>query len=158
MCRVLDIAALPASTSGLAMTLLRPDHTGKEEVIDMRGLNRSILAGRLVADPEVRYTQNETAVTHFRLAINWQNKNGKGVDFINCVAWGSLAKICGEYLKKGRLVAVEGRLQIKNYKDKQGQNRTSTEVVVDNMQMLDSKFFNAANKAGTNNEEEMIEV
>ncbi|MBN2058420.1 MAG: single-stranded DNA-binding protein [Candidatus Saganbacteria bacterium] len=124
----------------------------------MRGLNRSILAGRLVADPEIRYTQKETAVTHFRLAINWQNKNGKGVDFINCVAWGSLAKICGEYLKKGRLVAVEGRLQVKSYQDKKGQNRTTTEVVVDNMQMLDSKFFNAANKAEGSQEEELIEV
>ena len=97
----------------------------------MGGLNRSILAGRLVADPEVRYTQNETAVAHFSLAIN---RSGSDVDFINCIAWGGLAKICGEYLKKGRLVAVEGRLQIRSYKAKSGDNKKTTEVVVDNMQ------------------------
>ena len=124
----------------------------------MGGLNRSILAGRLVADPEVRYTQNETAVTHFRLAINWRGKKGNGTDFINCVAWGGLAKVCGEYLKKGRLVAVEGRLQIRSYKNKNGQSRSSTEVIVDNMQMLDSKFFNAASKADPKQEPSLLEV
>ena len=89
----------------------------------MGGLNRSILAGRLVSDPVVRYTQNETAVTHFRLAIN---RNGsENADFIDCVAWGGLAKICGEYLKKGRLVAVEGRIQIRRYEDKKGQKKAN---------------------------------
>lgn len=111
----------------------------------MGGLNRSILAGRLVADPEVRYTKTEKAVTHFRLAINTR-KNEEAV-FVSCVAWNGLAKICGEYLKKGRLVAVEGRLQIRSYKDKNGQQRQSTEIVVDNMQMLDSKFHKATAKA-----------
>jgi single-strand DNA-binding protein len=124
----------------------------------MGGLNRSILAGRLVADPVIRYTQKETAVTRFRLAINWRGRNGKGTDFINCVAWGGLAKVCGEYLKKGRMVAVEGRLQIQNYKDKKGQNKTSTEVIVDNMQILDSKFYNAASKATANQESNLVEV
>ncbi|OGC23931.1 hypothetical protein A2291_05440 [candidate division WOR-1 bacterium RIFOXYB2_FULL_42_35] len=113
----------------------------------MGGLNRSILAGRLVADPELRMTKNETAVTRFRLAINCRGRFGKSTDFINCVAWGPLAEICAEYLKKGRLVAVEGRLSVQNYKDKKGASKTSTEVVVENMQMLDSKFFNAASKA-----------
>lgn len=113
----------------------------------MGGLNRSILAGRLVRDPELRLTKNETAVTRFTLAINWQGRAGKGTDFINCLAWGALADICHEYLKKGRLVAVEGRLSVKSYKDKSGKNKTSTEVVVDNLQMLDSKFYNAASKA-----------
>lgn len=122
----------------------------------MGGLNRSILAGRLVADPELRYTKNETAVTHFRLAIN---RNGsEPADFINCVAWGGLAKVCGEYLKKGRLVAVEGRLQIRSYKTKNGQNKTATEVIVDNMQMLDSKFYDATSKARADASPELIEV
>ena len=120
------------------------------------GLNRSILCGRLVADPEVRYTQNETAVTHFRLAIN---RNGsESADFINCVAWGGLAKICGEYLKKGRMVAVEGRLQIRSFKNKKGQKKTSTEVVVENMQMLDSKFYNATSKSSAKQEQDLIEI
>ena len=124
----------------------------------MPGLNRSILCGRLVADPTVRYTQNETAVTHFRLAVNWRSRNGNGTEFIDCVAWGGLAKVCGEYLKKGKLIAVEGRLQIRSYKDKKGQKRSATEVVVENMQMLDSKFYNAASKANTNQESNLIEV
>ena len=114
----------------------------------MGGLNRSILAGRLVADPEIRYTSDEMAVTHFCLAINRGSKK-KGTDtadFIKCVAFGGLAKICGEYLKKGRLVAVEGKLKIKSYKNKNGQNQSSTEVCVDNLQMLDAKFFDAAAK------------
>jgi single-strand DNA-binding protein len=122
----------------------------------MGGLNRSILAGRLVADPEVRYTSNELAVTHFRLAIN--RSGSDNADFINCVAFGGLAKICGEYLKKGKMVAVEGRLQIKSYSNKKGEKRTSTEVVVDNMQMLDSKFYNASSKAKEKAVEELVEL
>jgi single-strand DNA-binding protein len=113
----------------------------------MRSLNRIILTGRLVADPEVRYTEKETPVAHFRLAVNRNVKNGeKEADFIHCIAWKGLAKICGEYLKKGRLVAVEGRLQIRPYETK-GQKRSSTEVIVDNLQMLDSRFSKVADKS-----------
>ena len=114
----------------------------------MGGLNRSILAGRLTADPEVRYTSEEVAVTQFCLAINRGSKK-KGTDtadFINCVAFGGLAKICGEYLKKGKLVAVEGRLQVRSYQGKDGHKRSSTEVVIDEMQMLDNKFYEASEK------------
>jgi single-strand DNA-binding protein len=114
----------------------------------MGGLNRSILAGRLTADPEVRYTSEEVAVTHFCLAINRGSKK-KGTDtadFINCVAFGGLAKICGEYLKKGKLVAVEGRLQVRSYQGKDGHKRSTTEVVIDEMQMLDNKFYEASEK------------
>lgn len=122
----------------------------------MGGLNRSILCGRLVADPVVRYTEKEVAVTHFRLAIN--RNGGDSADFINCVAWGGLAKVCGEYLKKGRLVAVEGRLQVRSYKDKKGQTRSSTEVIIENMQMLDSKFYSASSKAEAKPDSELVEV
>jgi len=107
----------------------------------MGGLNRTILAGRLTADPEIRYTSDEIAVAHFCLAINRGSKK-KGTDtadFINCVAFGGLAKICGEYLKKGKLVAVEGRLQVRSFEGKGGQKRTATEVVIDELQMLGSK-------------------
>jgi single-strand DNA-binding protein len=107
----------------------------------MGGLNRSILAGRLTADPEVRYTSEEVAVAHFCLAINRGSKK-KGTDtadFINCVAFGGLAKICGEYLKKGKLVAVEGRLQVRSYQSKEGQQRSTTEVVIEELQMLGNK-------------------
>jgi len=109
-----------------------------------RGLNRTILAGRLIADPEVRYTKEETAVCHFKIGVSHSGKT----DPVSCVAWGKLAKICGEYLKKGRMVAVEGRLNVRNYTDKKGQKRSSTEIVIENMQMLDSKFYNATKKGG----------
>src|SRR3989339_334252 len=122
----------------------------------MGGLNRSILAGRLVADPEVRYTNDETAVTRFRLAINRgsKKKGTETTDFINCVAFGPLAKICGEYLKKGKLVAVEGRLSIRSYEGKDGQKKTATEVIIDDLQMLDSKFFSATSKGPATTETE----
>ncbi len=104
----------------------------------MGALNKTILTGRLTADPEVRYTSNEKPVAHFRIAVARRAKNGeKSADFLNCIAWGGLAKTCGEYLKKGRLVAVEGRLQIKTYKDKNGENRNWTEIVANSVEMLD---------------------
>lgn len=126
----------------------------------MGGLNRSILAGRLVADPEIRYTNNEIAVAHFKLAINRgsKSKGTETTDFINCVAFGGLAKICGEYLKKGKLVAVEGRLQIRSYEAKDGQKKTATEVIIDDMQMLDYRFYNAASKAQDEKEAEIVQV
>ena len=126
----------------------------------MGGLNRSILAGRLVADPAVRYTENEAAVTNFRLAINRGSKK-KGTDttdFINCVAFGGLAKICGEYLKKGKLVAVEGRLNVRSFAGKDGQKKSATEVIIDDMQMLDYKVYNATTKAQKDQEVELVTV
>ncbi len=124
----------------------------------MGSLNRVILTGRLVADPEVRYTTKELPVAHFRLAINRRLRNGdQETEFVNCTAWRGLAKICGEYLKKGKLVAVEGRLQIRKYDGKDGVKRTAVEVIADNMQMLDYKFAKAASKS-TSDEAEDLEV
>lgn len=97
-------------------------------------MNRVILAGRLKDDPVLRYTQNEEAMASFRLSIAKDTAGKKEV--ILCLAWGGLAKIIGEYLKKGKLVAVEGRLRIRT-----GPGRPWPEVVVENMQMLDSKFY-----------------
>jgi len=106
----------------------------------MGALNKTILTGRLTADPEVRYTANEKPVAHFAIAVDRPAKNGeKSADFVNCLAWGGLAKTCGEYLKKGRLVAVEGRLSIRKYQDKSGNSRVWTEVVANNIEMLDWK-------------------
>lgn len=104
----------------------------------MVSMNKTILMGRLTNDPETRSTTNNKSVTHFSIAVNRPQKNGeKAVDFFNCIAWNGLAKICSDYLKKGRLVAVEGRLQVRKYQDKNGQNRSFTEVVANNIQMLD---------------------
>jgi single-strand DNA-binding protein len=121
-------------------------------------LNRTILVGRLVADPEVRYTANEIPVARFALAVGRPSKNGeKEVDFINIVAWRGLAKICGEYLKKGKPIAIEGKLHIRKY-EKDGQKRSFTEVVASNMQMLDTKFFKESDPKNGNEEEEELEI
>ena len=125
----------------------------------MGSLNRVILAGRLTSDPEVRYTTNELPVARFTLAINRRLRNGdEQTEFINCTAWRGLAKICGEYLKKGKLVAVEGRLQIRKYDGKDGIKRTSVEVIADNMQMLDYKFHKATSNASSENNAESQEI
>ena len=124
----------------------------------MMSLNRTILVGRLAADPEVRYTANEIPVARFALAVGRPSKNGeKEVDFINIVAWRGLAKICGEYLKKGKPIAIEGKLQIRKY-EKDGQKRSFTEVVASNMQMLDTKFFKESASKDGNAEEEELEI
>ena len=79
----------------------------------MANLNRIILIGRLTADPEARFTVDGTPMTKFNLAVNRFQKEGapQAADFINVVSWRRLAEICGQYLKKGRLVLVEGRIQ-----------------------------------------------
>jgi len=116
--------------------------------------NRTILVGRLAADPEVRYTTNEIPVARFALAVEMSGKDGeKEVDFINIVAWRGLAKVCGEYLKKGKPVAIEGKLTIRKY-EKNGENRTITEVIADNMQMLDTKFFKECSDSSDEEDEE----
>ena len=109
----------------------------------MGSINRVILTGRLTADPELRYTSKETPVANFALAVGRFKKNGEdSADFIRCIAWGRLAKVANDYLKKGRLVAIEGRLHSRRYQVN-GQNRSAVEVILDGLQMLDRKFFEA---------------
>jgi len=104
--------------------------------------NKVFLIGRLTKDPEVRYTPSGIAVAHFTLAINRPvKKNAAGqteADFLRVVAWRRLAEICGEYLKKGRLVSIEGRLQLNSFMQ-EGVQRVSADIVADNMQMLERK-------------------
>jgi single-strand DNA-binding protein len=124
----------------------------------MVSLNRTILVGRLAADPEVRYTTNEVPVARFALAVERPAKNGeKEVDFVNIVAWRGLAKICGEYLKKGKPIAIEGKLHIRKY-EKDGEKRSITEIVADNMQMLDTRYYNKAQPKPADQEEESLEI
>jgi single-strand DNA-binding protein len=108
--------------------------------------NKVFLIGNLTRDPDLRYTPSGIPVARFAVAVNRFRRKGaeaesgeQGVDFINIVAWRRLAEICGEFLKKGRPVAIEGRLQIRSYTGRDGQKRTMTEVVADNMQMLGRK-------------------
>lgn len=110
-----------------------------------RSLNKVMLIGNLGKDPELRYTTAGVAVATFTIATNesWKDQDGnlqEKTEWHNIVAWRKLAEICGEWLKKGKKVYVEGRLQTRNYDDKNtGTKRYITEVVVDNMIMLDGK-------------------
>jgi len=109
----------------------------------MAGVNKVILVGNLGADPEVRYTPNGTPVANFRIATNerWTGKDGKNMErteWHRIVAFGKLAEICGEYLAKGKQVYIEGRLQTRNWEDKDGNKRSTTEIVATTMQMLGS--------------------
>lgn len=102
-------------------------------------LNQVVLIGRLTRDPEMRYTQNGTAVTSFTLACDRPFTNGQGqreADFIPIVVWRKQAENCGKYLSKGSLAAVVGRIQTRSYDDQNGQKRYVTEVVADNVKFL----------------------
>ncbi|MDH6372816.1 single-strand DNA-binding protein [Paenibacillus sp. PastF-3] len=104
-------------------------------------LNRVILIGRLTRDPELRYTPAGVAVCQFTLAVDRQytgNDGEREADFIPIVAWRQLAETCANYLKKGRLVAVEGRIQVRNYENNEGKRVYVTEVIIDNVRFLES--------------------
>jgi len=107
-------------------------------------LNRIILIGRTTAAPQMRYTQTGKPVCSFTLAVNRLKKAStdptqQNVDFINIVAWQNLAEICGKYLEKGKLIYVEGRLQIRSYTAQDGSKRTVAEVIASDIGMLDRK-------------------
>lgn len=103
-------------------------------------LNRVILIGRLVRDPELRYTPSGIPVANFTLAVDrpYLNQQGeRGTDFIRIALWRKLAETCASHLGKGRLVAVEGRLQVRSYETPEGQRRQVTEVVAEDVRFLD---------------------
>ena len=105
-------------------------------------LNRIILMGRLTRDPELRRTGSGTAVTSFSLAVDrdFNSQSGeKETDFIDIVAWRNTAEFVSKYFTKGRMAVVEGRLQIRDWTDKDGGKRRSAEVVADNVYFGDSK-------------------
>lgn len=109
-----------------------------------RGINKVILIGNLGQDPELRYTGGGTAVCNMRLATNESYKDADGqlvekTEWHSVVAWARLAEICGEYLKKGSQVYFEGSLQTRQWDDKEGQTRYTTEVKAREMMMLDSR-------------------
>mgnify|MGYP001026149623 CR=1 FL=1 len=106
-------------------------------------LNRIVIMGRLVRDPELRTTQTGVPVTSFTLAVDRDYKNRdsgeKSTDFIDVVAWRQTAEFICKYFAKGRMAVAEGRLQIRDWKDREGNNRRSAEVVADNVYFGDSK-------------------
>ena len=105
-------------------------------------LNKIILMGRLTRDPEMRRTNSGTAVASFSLAVDrdFKGQNGeKETDFIDIVAWRNTAEFVSKYFTKGRMAVVEGRLQIRDWTDKEGNKRRSAEVIADNVYFGDSK-------------------
>ena len=105
-------------------------------------LNKIFIMGRLTRDPELRHTQSGTAVASFSLAVDRDFKEQDGsraTDFIDCVAWRSSAEFVDKYFSKGRMAVVEGRLQIRDWTDKDGNKRRSAEVVVDNVYFGESR-------------------
>jgi single-strand DNA-binding protein len=103
-------------------------------------LNTVVLIGRLTRDPELRYTQNGIGVCTFNVAVNRPYKDQSGekqADFIDVVAWRQLAENVANYMTKGRLVAVEGRIQTRTYENQEGQKRKAVEVVANNVRFLD---------------------
>ena len=114
-------------------------------------LNRVILIGRLTRDPELRYTPSGVPVAGFTIAVDrpFANQEGKReADFVPIVVWRKQAEACANYLGKGRLVAVDGRLQVRTYDADDGSRRWVTEVVADNVRFLD-RAKNADGSAGT---------
>lgn len=110
-------------------------------------LNKSILIGRLTADPTLHYTPNGVAVTTFTIACDrpFSNDN-KETDFIPVVSWRTQAENCANYLRKGRLCAVEGRIQVRNYENNEGKRIYVTEVIADNVRFLEKGRDEDGNK------------
>jgi single-strand DNA-binding protein len=107
-------------------------------------VNRVFLVGRLGRDPEMRHTGSGTPVANFSLATNesWNNQSGERqerTEWHNIVVWSKLAEICNQYLSKGQLVYIEGRLQTREWDDRDGNKRRTTEIVASGMRMLSSR-------------------
>ena len=106
-------------------------------------LNHIVLMGRLVKDPELRYTQSQVPVASFTVAVDrdFGGRDGgeRQTDFIDCVAWRQTGEFVSKYFQKGRMIVVSGRLQSRKWQDREGNNRTSWEVSADNVYFGDSK-------------------
>ena len=119
----------------------------------MGSLNKAMIIGRLGADPEVRYTQNNTAVANMSVATSDRYKDSNGefqerTEWHRVVAWGRLAEVCQQYLAKGSQVYFEGPIQTRSWENKEGQKQYSTEIKAQAMQMLDSRTEKQQNSSG----------
>lgn len=117
------------------------EHANAKGCLIMASVNKVILVGNLGKDPELRYMANGEAVANFSIATtdSWKDKEGKKqerTEWHNIVIYRKLAEIAGDYLKKGRTVYIEGRLQTRKWQTKEGQDRYTTEIIADQMQML----------------------
>ena len=114
-------------------------------------LNKVMLIGRLGKNPELKYTQGGSPVCSFSIATdeNWKDAAGEKqqrTTWHAIVAWNKLAEICGQYLEKGKLIYVEGKIQIREWEDKEGGKRKTTEIVINNMTMLSSPNANSGSE------------
>ncbi|MCK5032463.1 MAG: single-stranded DNA-binding protein [Calditrichia bacterium] len=112
-------------------------------------INKAILVGRLGKDPEMKYTPSGTAVASFSIATNYSMKDSEGnfvdkTDWHNIVVFGRRAEFAGEYMNKGRLVYIEGRIQTRSWEDKEGNKRYMTEIIASDVQLLGSKGENTS--------------
>lgn len=110
----------------------------------MASVNKCIFIGNVTKDPEIRYAPSGDGIANFSIAVNesWKDKNGQKqerVEFVNVVAYRKLAEIIGEYLRKGASVYIEGKMQTRKWQTKDGQDRYTTEIIADQMQMLGGK-------------------
>lgn len=124
-------------------------------------LNKVIIMGRLTRDPELRRTQGGTAVTSFTMAVDRDFKSQSGekeTDFIDVVAWRNTGEFAAKYLAKGRMAAVEGRIQVRDWQDKDGNRRKAVEVVADNVYFADSKRDSKPQESRTVDEPEFDEI
>jgi single-strand DNA-binding protein len=120
-------------------------------------VNRVLLIGRLGKDPEVRYTPDGMMVTNFTMATDEQRKDKNGqkiqrTEWHRIVTFGKLAEICSTYLSKGKLIFIEGRIQTRSWEDKDGNKRSTTEIIAANMQMLDSKGMTKSQDTADDNQ------
>lgn len=118
-------------------------------------MNRVVLVGRLTKDPDLRYTPAGAAVATFTLAVNRPFKNGQGeqeADFINCVVWRKPAENVANFLKKGSMAGVDGRVQTRNYEGNDGKRVYVTEIVAESVQFLEPKHNGAEGSISNNNQ------
>jgi single-strand DNA-binding protein len=129
----------------------------------MASVNKAILIGNLGRDPEIRYTPSGQAVASFTLATSekWRDKDGQmqeRTDWHNIVCWGRQAELANQYLKKGRPVYIEGRIQNRSYDDKEGNKKYISEVVVQRLQFLGGKPDDAGSGGGGGSHQELPEM
>ena len=110
-------------------------------------LNQCNFIGRLGADPETRYAPSGDAICNFRIAVGWKTKEKEGSEWVRISAFGKLAEICGQYLKKGSQVFVSGKMSTRKWTDKEGRDQYTTEIRADQMQMLGGKSDGASQEA-----------
>lgn len=120
-------------------------------------MNTVALMGRLTADPELKHTPNGIATTSFTIAVDRHTKE-KQTDFIRCVAWRQTAELICKYFHKGKMIAVTGSIQVRNYKDRDGNNRTITEVLVDKIDFCGDKSSSPQSASSSDDFEEYEDI